>query len=122
MLVLAPRRAGPQAVTTPRTEAGRALLAVEHEPKGVCWTAPDCDCADAIVLIEAEARAAVLAEMRERVEGLDRLWWCGGWGTLNAKRYHGNDGPCELTSGTCGLVAYVHYSDLALLSKEADHA
>lgn len=57
-------------MTAPRTEAGRALLAVEHEPKGVCWTAPDCDCAYAIVLIEAEAVAAERARIRAAMEAL----------------------------------------------------
>jgi len=49
---------------------------------------------------------------------LPRLWWCSGWGTLNEKRYHGNDGPCPGQS--CGQVAYVRDSDLRAATRPAE--
>ena len=58
-------------------------------------------------LIVDAALASVPADP-PRDEELDAygplLWWCPAWGTLNAKRYHGNDGPCADTN--CGKVAY----------------
>ena len=59
--------------------------------------------------LDAE-RAPREGGLRDALEGLPRLWWCSGWGTLNEKRYHGTDRPCEGES--CGGVSYIRDSDL----------
>jgi hypothetical protein len=59
------------------------------------------------------ATPAPLDVLVAALDGLPRLWWCSGWGTLNARRYHGNDGPCEGES--CGVIDYVRGSDLEAL-------
>jgi len=67
-------------MTEPRTAAGRALLA---ECEDMDWpTLPD-----AILDIEAEARAAERARIRAAVEGLDSL---AGWVTWDVD-LHPND-------------------------------
>lgn len=64
--------------------------------------AGDSDSADEFVLDLLAALGSATPEPTQVV------WWCGQWGTLNAMRYHGNDGPCP--AGNCGEVAYVRLS------------
>ena len=84
---------------TPQTEAGkrvlrlRVLIAGETEERA----------ANAIISVEEAARRAALVDLKAEVEGLPRLWWCPAWGTLNATRYHGNEGPDD---PNCGKVSY----------------
>ena len=56
------------------------------------------------------------AELRAKVEGLRRLWWCPAWGTLNERRYHGTDGPDD---PNCGKVSYLRPADLSALLPES---
>jgi len=64
------------------------------------------------------ATPAPLDVMVAALDGLPRLWWCSGWGTLNEKRHHGNETACAGES--CGNFAYVRDVDLRAALKGAD--
>src|ERR1035437_1016810 len=58
---------------------------------------------------DAVLMAQALARVSEAISDMPRLWWCPAWGTLNAVRYHGLDGPDD---PNCGLVSYLRPDDV----------